>query len=121
MSNIMKFAYNLAKGKKEIFKTKSVWWQNINYFLFDEMQNKKRKRRKLWITGFTFSLWYWIVSHFPILLERKMTVNYNEQILDWKRKTATDPLVLIFREMISPPLNHTWNKEKTKLMGKLHI
>lgn len=43
MSSIMKFAYNLAKGKKEIFKTKSVWWQNINYFLFDEMQKKKEK------------------------------------------------------------------------------
>lgn len=43
MSSIMKFAYNLAKGKKEIFKTKSVWWQNINYFLFDEMQKKERK------------------------------------------------------------------------------
>lgn len=42
MSNIMKFAYNLAKGKKEIFKTKSVWWQNINYFLFDEMQKKRK-------------------------------------------------------------------------------
>lgn len=33
-----------------------------------------------------------------------MTVNYNEQILDWKRKTAIDPLVLIFREMVSPHL-----------------
>lgn len=43
MSSIMKFAYSLAKGKKEIFKTKSVWWQNTNYFLFDEMQRKERK------------------------------------------------------------------------------
>lgn len=41
---------------------------------------------------------------FSILLERKMTVSYNEQILDGKRKTATDPLMLIFKEMISPIL-----------------
>lgn len=41
---------------------------------------------------------------FSILLERKMTVSYNEQILDGKRKTATDPLMLIFKEMISPSL-----------------
>lgn len=40
-----------------------------------------------------------------------MTVNYNEQTLDWKRKTATDPLVLIFKEMISP---HLKKKKKHK-------
>lgn len=57
---------------------------------------------------------------FSILLERKMTVSYNEQILDGKRKTATDPLMLIFKEMISPSLKKgniktTYEMKKKKL------
>lgn len=71
----------------------------MNYFLFDEIQERKIEgKRKEGVMNHRFYIQSVVLncqSFSHIARKKKMTMSYNEETLDGKRKTVTDPLMLI--------------------------